>query len=75
MMAFQGAPKEFYGFSFIPSCGFQLSFGRACGAADCCCKTCRRELGGHFLPVSATSLPQQKLAAGRVQLRGGGEKN
>lgn len=59
------------------SCGFQFSFSRACGAVGCCCKTCWRELGRHFLS-HVGDLPLQPLAAGRVQVlwgRGRGEKN
>lgn len=75
-MAFQDAPKGFYGFSFIPHVGFSFPSVECVGllAADCRCKTCRRKLGRHFLPVSATSFSNGWKAAGRVQLRGGREK-
>lgn len=78
MMAFQDAPKEFYGFSFIPGVGFSFPSPERVGllAADCCCETCRRELGRHFLS-HVGDLPRQPLAAGRERGSGwgGGEKN
>lgn len=74
MMAFQDAPKEFYGFSFIPGVGFSFPSAECVWllAAGCCCKTCRRELGRHFLS-HVDDLPRQPLAVGRGQLWGGGK--
>lgn len=76
MMAFQDAPKEFYGFSFIPGVGFSFPSAECVWllAADCCCKTCRRELGRHFLS-HVDDLPWQPLAVGRGPLWGGGERS
>lgn len=75
-MAFQDAPKECYGFSFIPRVGFSFPSAERVGllAADYCSKTCRRELGRR-VPSRVSDLLQQPLAAGRVQLWGGREKN
>lgn len=75
MMAFQDPPDKFHGFSFIPHVGFNFPSAEHVWPLSvdfcCCCKTCRRELGRHFLS-HAGDLPRQPLAARRGQLRGGG---
>lgn len=55
-MAFQDAPKEFYGFSFIPRVGFSFPSAERVGLLAAAARHVDASLADTSSPMSATSL-------------------
>lgn len=61
MMAFQDAPKEFYGFSFIPCVGFSFLSAERVGLLAAAARHVDASLADTSSPMSATSLGNRCL--------------